>query len=77
MVLNAVQLTKRGVGPSGMNEDGWEEILTSRVYGTMYHEYTERCVNSVNRQILLHSISILCPSIAIYQTAARLFVIGG
>ena len=38
--------------------------------------------NSVNRQVLLHNISILCPAIAIfvkncYQSAARLFVIGG
>ena len=38
--------------------------------------------NSVNRQVLLHNISISCPSIATfvkncYQTAARLFVIGG
>ena len=38
--------------------------------------------NIVNRQVLLHNISISCPSIATfvkncYQTAARLFVIGG
>ena len=38
--------------------------------------------NSVNRQVLLHNISITCPPIAIYvkncyQTPARLFVIGG
>jgi len=38
--------------------------------------------NSVNRQVLLHNISISCPSIATfvkkcYQTPARLFVIGG
>ena len=38
--------------------------------------------NTVNRQVLLHNISITCPTIATfvrncYQTPARLFVIGG
>ena len=42
----------------------------------------ENAFNSINRNVMIHNISVVCPAISIYvsngyQSAARLFVIGG
>ena len=42
----------------------------------------EKAFNSINRNVMLHNISVICPTISTYvsnhyQSAARLFAIGG
>ena len=42
----------------------------------------ENAFNSINRNLMIHNISVVCPAISTYvsncyQSAARLFVIGG
>ena len=34
LILKAAMLTKKGSGPSGLDDDGWRKILTSRSFGT-------------------------------------------
>ena len=63
-------------------QEAGPETAIRAMYDIYNDEHSEAVFNSINRNVMLHNISVVCPTISTYvsnccQSAARLFVIGG
>ena len=78
LVMRASILTKGGSGPSGLDADGRQRILTSAPFGNSSRDLAdvdmdavllidaENALSSINRKVMLHNLKFVFPIIATY-----------